>query len=183
MLHWYHAGVGNGQDRPAAPRPGCGRSCAAVNRLLKFDFVLFPTYPTDIKDTMATIEQRLTDLEKRVETLERSLVAPSSTVASGRKTLSPKEFILSRTASGAIETTFLLCCYAERVQGAESFGVADIEELFRAARLPVPSNINDCINKNIAKGYITEAKDKKNGKKAWVVTLTGEQTFEAGAKK
>ena len=41
----------------------------------------------------------------------------------------------------------------------------------------MPANINDAVNKNIEKGYIMDAK-KKDSKKAWTLTATGERFVE-----
>lgn len=128
------------------------------------------------------------ELEKRIEKLERELALLKlhtfgngrSTVdtAKGKKTLSPKEFLISRNPKSDVETTFLLFCYAERFRGSTSSTIADIERLFRESRMPVPTNLNDKVNKNIHKGLLTQAEEKKDGKTAWVVTLTGERSFE-----
>lgn len=59
----------------------------------------------------------------------------------------------------------------------------DIESGFRAAKEPLPKNINDNINKNISKGHMMEAEQKKDNKLAWVLTNTGEQCVEQGFEK
>ena len=61
-----------------------------------------------------------------------------------------------------------------------SFNTDDLRQLFGAARVPLPKNLNDAINKNIRKGFITEATERKNDKKAWVITISGEQSFDGG---
>ena len=39
--------------------------------------------------------------------------------------------------------------------------------------------LTDTVNKNIAKGYIMEAADKKDTKKAWTLTASGETFVES----
>lgn len=127
------------------------------------------------------LEKRMLELEARVEALEK-ISSPSvgqpSARAPRQKTLSPKEFLMDRNFSGDVETTFILCFYAEQVLQMESFNIGDIEQLFRTAKMPVPKNLNDKINKNIQKGFLTEAAEKKDGTKAWVVTMKGEGVFK-----
>jgi hypothetical protein len=58
------------------------------------------------------------------------------------------------------------------------FNVADLEATFRAAREKLPKNINDAANKNVARGFLMEAREKKDSKKAWQLTATGERSVE-----
>ena len=128
---------------------------------------------------MNTTEQKLINIEKRLNILERAVLVAPLQAGKRAKALSSKEFLIAHPGTGDVYVTFLLCCYAEQVLGMESFNIVDIEGLFRSAKMPMPTNLNDKINKNIAKGYLTEAKEKKDGKKAWVVTLSGEQAFSS----
>jgi hypothetical protein len=132
------------------------------------------------------LEKRISELEARVEALEKVLSPsseqPLSSTPKG-KIMSPKEFLITREPSGEVETTFALCFYAEQVMRMEFFNINDIEKLFQAAKVPVPKNLNDKINKNIQKGLLTDAAEKKTGKKAWVVTMRGENVFNEANKK
>jgi hypothetical protein len=38
--------------------------------------------------------------------------------------------------------------------------------------------MNDAVNKNIARGFLMEAAGKKDAKKAWCLTSTGEKYLE-----
>ena len=74
--------------------------------------------------------------------------------------------------------------YLEHVEGLGSFNVADLVSIFRSAKEPLPKNINDVINKNINPGkFIMDAAEKKDEKKAWVLTSTGEKYVEEELKK
>jgi hypothetical protein len=59
-----------------------------------------------------------------------------------------------------------------------SFNATDIETIFRSAKEKLPKNMNDLVNSNIKKRFIDEAKEKKDGKKAWYLTSTGERHVE-----
>ncbi|MEM2125724.1 MAG: hypothetical protein QXQ53_04935 [Candidatus Methanosuratincola sp.] len=55
----------------------------------------------------------------------------------------------------------------------KSFNVQDLEKGFRDAKEKVPVNVNDCVNKNIRKGHMMDAEEKKDGIKAWCLTNSG----------
>jgi len=126
-----------------------------------------------------TLEQRLQDLEQKVENLEKKLsgnsTTPSAHLNSG-KTLSEKEYLLGKKPTDDVQRAFYLGRYLEEYKRMESFTAEDLRNAFRVAREPVPSNINDKINKNVAKGYFMEV-DPKDDKKAWVLTSTGEKVI------
>lgn len=133
-------------------------------------------------DNVQTVEERLADLEKRLGTIEASIrtSAPSDSSLQQQKVkrMSAKEFLLSKKPSSAVDKTLALAYYLERIEQLNSFNINDIEDVFQAAREKSPANLNDMINKNIMKGYIMEAREQKDAKKAWVLTSTGERFVE-----
>lgn len=123
-------------------------------------------------------ESRLNDLEKRVEKIERYLGSGGAASAAKGKKLSAKEFLLTKTVKSEAQKVVALAFFLERMEGLVSFNVSDLENAFRSAREKVPKNMNDAVNKNIARGFLMEAKEKKDSKKAWHLTSTGEQYVE-----
>jgi len=81
------------------------------------------------------------------------------------------------------QKTLVLGYYLEHSEGMESFNATDLETMFRSAKEKLPKNINDTVNKNIVRGLIMEAREKKEGKKAWILTSTGEKYVESELKK
>lgn len=126
---------------------------------------------------MNDFEKRLLEVERKILEIETKLSGPKVAPLPTEKRISPKEFLLQHKATSEVQTTFLLANYAERILGLSAFNVDDLKQLFGAARVPLPKNLNDVINKNINKGLITVAQEVKDDKKAWVVTITGEQEF------
>lgn len=121
------------------------------------------------------MEERISELEKRVDALELGGISKKN-IGNGKQ-ISPKEFLMHYGASdNDVQNTFLLCCYAEFENGKEFFNIEDLRPLFGAARVRMPKNLNDAINKNIKKGFLTESQER-GFKKSWVVTMTGEKTF------
>ena len=95
---------------------------------------------------------------------------------------SPKEFLITKAANSELQKVIALAYYLEHHEKLESFNVADLEGVFRAARERLPKNMNDAVNKNIARGFLMGAKEKKNSKKAWQLTSTGERFVENNMK-
>lgn len=56
--------------------------------------------------------------------------------------------------------------------------IAELEEAYSSARVRAPRNFSDVLAQCIRKGYVVEAKDKKEGKKAWQITSLGEKFVE-----
>ena len=77
-----------------------------------------------------------------------------------------------------MDKTIALAYYLEHIEQANSFNANDVANTFQAARENAPANLNDMINKNIGKGYLMESREQKDGKKAWVLTATGEKFVE-----
>lgn len=126
-------------------------------------------------NTNNTTEERVKALEERVLQLENVIKSNSFDIPNANsKQKSPKEFLLEKNPKDDLQRTLYLGYYLEKYQGMESFGVDELREEFRSARTPVPKNLNDKVNKNISKGFFMEV-EKKEGKKAWVLTATGEK--------
>jgi hypothetical protein len=124
------------------------------------------------------LEKRIIDLEQRVQSLENfsmEKLDSSQNVVSvaATKIFSAKEFLIQKNPKDDVQRTFYLGGYIEEFKGENSFSIEDLRNAFRSARVPVPDNLNDKVNKNIAKGLFMDA-ELKEGKKAWILTVTGE---------
>jgi hypothetical protein len=123
-------------------------------------------------------ELRLGKLEERVEKLERLIANKANELVAKERRLSAKEFMLSKKLNSEVQKVLALAYFLEREESMVSFNVADLETAFRSAREKLPSNMNDAVNKNIAKGLVMQAAEKKDSKKAWQLTSTGERYVE-----
>lgn len=127
-------------------------------------------------EDIKSIGKKVLDLEKRISALEILVGGEkSNTGASPAKKLSVKEFILLKKPSGDVQKSLAIAYYLEKNEDMRSFNVEDLAHYFQLAKEPTPENLNDKINMNIKKGHVMEAKEKKENKKAWVITNTGEQ--------
>lgn len=127
--------------------------------------------------TEAEYQNKLEELEQRIERLEKIFSDPAN-IREKAKVVSPKEFLLQRNLRSEIQKALALGYYLENIEGVSSFNVADLEAVFRAAKEKLPKNLNDAVNKNVAKGFLMESKEKKNSKKAWCLTATGESQID-----
>lgn len=132
-----------------------------------------------ISKWVLSLEARIVTLEERLGAKEKS---DTGTVSTGKK-LAVKEFILLKKPSGDVQKTLAIAYYLEKNEGMESFNVEDLAHYFQLAKEPTPQNLNDKINMNIKKGHVMEAREKKENKKAWCLTSTGEKYLENEFKK
>ncbi len=121
---------------------------------------------------------RLTRLEERVGYLERLTGGSPQGPRPQSKKLSAKEFLLAKNVTSELQRVLALAYFLEHQEGVTSFNVADLENAFRSAREKLPKNMNDAVNKNIARGFLMGAAEKKDAKKAWNLTSTGERFVE-----
>lgn len=129
--------------------------------------------------TQPSLEQQIADLQERVKRLEATLDKDNTpTKARSNKNQSPKEFLMGKATKADTQKLLVLAYYLEHNQNLESFNVTDLEEVFRLAKEKPPKNINDTVNKNVTRGFLMEAKERKDMKKTWTLTNTGELQVE-----
>jgi hypothetical protein len=122
------------------------------------------------------LHERVSSLEDRIKKLEDIFFSGSSdTVITKKKKSSAKEFLMTKEIKTETQKVLALGYFLEYMEGMESFNVNDLEVAFRAAKEKLPKNMNDAVNKNIARGFLMEAAEKKDAKKAWCLTATGEK--------
>ena len=125
------------------------------------------------------IEQILRNHEDRIGKLEAILSTQEQKISkSPKKEISIKEFILQKKPSSDVRKALTIAYYFEKFRQIQSFTIADIEEGFKEARETIPTNLSDVIAKNVRQGLIMETKERKNGKKTWTVTNSGESFIE-----
>ena len=141
---------------------------------------------------MDNIEQIIAQFKKQLDSFEKRLIILEERISSKKKgpektefpkNLSLREFIAEKDPKDDVQRTLIIGYYLENNKGMSSFNIEDIKKEFMTAKMKPPSNINDKINLNIRKGgLIMEAEEKKDNKKAWVLTDTGEKEVKKGFK-
>ncbi len=127
------------------------------------------------------LSSRIADLERRVAALEAAK-QPAPEPPTSAKPLSVREFVISKSPKSSVHTTLLIAYYLEKYSKLTSFNHDDLVHGFAQAKEPTPGNLSDMVYKNIRRGYLTEAPEKKDGSRAWVVTNSGERFVENGLK-
>jgi len=75
------------------------------------------------------------------------------------------------------DRTIIFSYWLFHKENMESYNIDDIAKCYDEARIAKPANLNDVMNKLQAKGYLKPAEEKE-GKKAWVITQSGEEYVE-----
>lgn len=133
-----------------------------------------------VEEMLDAIKSQLENHEKRIAYLE---TRPEDKGGTTTKKLSIREIFISKKPKTDVDKTLVVGYYLENFQNCTSFNISDIEVGFRSAKEPPPININDAVNKNIRKGFIMSANEKKNNKQAWVLTNLGIQYVDNDLKK
>ena len=126
----------------------------------------------------ADLQVRIIDLEKRVSQLEKHFTSATAPRVTSGKKIAAKEFLMAKNVSSETQRVLVLGYFLEKVMEMPSFNVPDLEAAFRSAKDKLPKNMNDAVNKNITRGFLMEAETKKDAKKAWYLTSTGERYVE-----
>jgi len=129
------------------------------------------------------LEARLANFERRLSVLEQRLLAGPAPSQAKAKPLSIQEFLAAKRPMTDLERTVMVAYYLEHFAQISPYNINDLKDAFRQAREPLPANINDAVNKNIQKGLMMEAGERKEGHKSWVLTGTGESFVSSRAPK
>jgi hypothetical protein len=130
-------------------------------------------------EEIANIRKVLEEHEERISKLEKIFETKPEV---SEKRISIKEFILQKQPKNDIQRALAIGYYLEKLEGFSSFTFRDLAEGFREAREKVPPNVADKIQKNVAKGYMMEASEEKDGLKAYVLTNGGEKFVKSDFK-
>src|SRR4030042_4317515 len=127
------------------------------------------------------IQEQLEDLKRRITILEQAISKTRfDTLPEHRqsKKLSIKEFLISKKTTNNVQKTLAIGCFLEKNEGFISFNVDDLRSEYEKAKEKKPLNINDKVNINVKNGHMAEASEKKDNKKAWYITNSGERLLE-----
>lgn len=119
----------------------------------------------ELRKVLDDYEIRLSELEKQVKHKPQIV----------QKKQSVKEFVLAKNPKSDVVKALVIAYFLEKYEDMPSFNASDLENGFRTAREQIPTNINECIAKNIRKGHMMETKEKKDNLKAYMLTSSGEQ--------
>lgn len=121
--------------------------------------------------------KKIIELENRIQKLEQPTLAIKSDSRRAKKSV--VEFLREKKPNTNVDKALVFAGFYEIITGTESFGTENLLTLWRQAKESLPANINDLINKNVIKGLIAEETVKKDGKKHWYVTSSGEKVLDS----
>lgn len=124
------------------------------------------------------LELKMIEIEKRLSKIESGSRVADLQNAETKK-LSINEFILSKKPKGDNQKTLVIGYFLENFDKLETFNAKDLVSSFERAKEKSPGNINDKVNQNILKGYMMEAREKKDKFTAWLLTNTGKLFVES----
>ena len=130
----------------------------------------------NLEQKMSLFEKRLEEIENKLSNGEAKQIINQSLPM---KKLSIKEFLMTKKLDDDTKRTLAISYFIEHMENIKPFNTDDLKKAFRLAKIKSPSNINDKINVNIRAGRIMEAEEKKEFKKAWELTATGEVFVES----
>jgi len=94
----------------------------------------------------------------------------------------PAEFIKQESPKTDMDRVICACYYLTKHRKVRSITKKDLDGFFPEARMPMPTNMSDMINKNIDRGYLAPTGKLKKGLKSYYMTTEGEQFVETGLK-
>ncbi len=133
------------------------------------------------KETEFKSEVFMVSLLKRALAEDKNIQEIKSEHSAGnsvKKKQSIKEFMLPKKLESDVDKVLFMGYFLEKQEFLECFNADDIKDAYVKSKESIPDNINDKINMNIKKGLITEYPKKKDNKKAYHLTSTGEQVVE-----
>jgi hypothetical protein len=135
------------------------------------------------KNDLEKIIKKFEALEMRISQLEQGRENNASDNKSdSQKKLSLREFLLSKKPTGDVKKALAIGYYLEKHEELSSFNINDLEAAFERAKETKPTNMNDKVNMNIRNGHLEETSEKKDSRKSWYLTNSGEQYVENGFK-
>ena len=93
------------------------------------------------------------------------------------------KFVKEKNPTDDLQITLCIGSFLEQKEGVEFFTSKEIEEGFRKAKLKIPQNVTDKVNQCIKKGWVAENKEKRDGKKTFYITISGQEKIDGDFKK
>jgi len=135
--------------------------------------------------TELTVDERVTELERRVAALEDRPSAPPPLPAAlpvaAARPRSAREFLNEKGAKTAVDKALVIAVWLEQ-DGITQITTDAVAGGFEAAKEPLTGNPSDLLYQNGRRGFMAPAREKKDGAKAWYVTTAGVKFVENGLK-
>jgi hypothetical protein len=142
-------------------------------------------FDIEVQGDKEWVEGKFEELKKDAQQTTAALPSPSGSQvpapSTGNAILSGSivEFIKAKGDPRRHTDRMVLFAYwLFKKEKMSSYNIADIINCYDQARIPKPANPSDLMNQIQGQGFVTTAKEEKDGKKAWIITTTGEKYVE-----
>ena len=109
---------------------------------------------------------------------ETSVLPSSEPKGETGKRMSLSEFMNTKNPKGHDDKILVFGYYIEKFEKSISVNVDDIKKCYQQAKIPPTKNIPTYTSMLERKGYIMASEEKKDNKKAWQLTQSGEKYIE-----
>jgi hypothetical protein len=112
--------------------------------------------------------------------VQSSLAPAAQRSATGNlpiKSMQISEFLAQTNIRSEFDRVTAILYYQLR-NGQNSSARVEILQAYSNSRARQPANLSDVIAKCIRRGHVVESPEKKDGQKAWQITLSGEKYVE-----
>lgn len=145
----------------------------------------------DIRQAISRAEGIVRDVDARYQAAAfqvvlDKLLMPSATgrpgvqvAAEGGLPPTVSEFLALAQPASQPETAVCVAYYMWHSGDRAGMTTEELMAAYAQRRAKRPRNVSDALAKAARKGHIVDAPDRKNGKKAWVITQAGEAYVEA----
>lgn len=133
----------------------------------------------EVQGDKAFVEEKFKELLKLEikSTLEQGLSDEKKEIKYDKE-ISLVEFLNQKNPKSHGDKILIFGYYLERIKGYEAFNIDDIEKCYQDARIPKTKNFSLYITRLIRQGYLMDSDQKKDNKKAWLLTKNGREYVE-----
>ena len=129
-----------------------------------------------VQGDKAFVEEKfkeLLDMKPEIVQKETHVPPPEQSLSEGDKKISLAEFLGTKNPKSHGDKILTFGYFLEKNRGYSAFNLNDIEACYKEARLPKTKNFSPYITQLIRGGYLVDAEEKKDNKKAWELTAGG----------
>lgn len=127
----------------------------------------------EVQGDKAFVEEKFKELLEMQPKAATKEVQKIETSVEPEKKVSLGEFLKSKNPKSHGDKILAFGYYLEKAKGYPSFNLDEIEACYMEARLPKTKNFSAYITPLIRSGHLMDAEEKKDNKKAWILTESG----------
>lgn len=126
------------------------------------------------KNFVETNFKELLELKRPVEAKQPIITGEVQLTDAGKK-YSLAEFLKTKDAKNHGDKILVFAYYLQEYENISSFNLDDIEQCYMKVKVPKTTNFSPYFTQLVSKGYIMDATEKKDNKKSWTLTNSGDE--------